>query len=347
MDRRHFVGSGVVGAAAGLQTGIAQALEGDRSRTLLKKVLFAMLSVQRRAWEQGVAAQALLELGDEDLVVLMANEALLRQLPDGRLAAGVASDDAVTDPAANGEPVLFAWKKTGDKKYKEGADRMLAYLLDKAPRTPDGTLFHLKTAPELWIDSMYMAPPFLAVAGHPEEAVKQVEGLRKRLWNEERRLFSHMWSEATMAFKRQDFWGVGNGWAAAGMARVVAALPESMRTERTRLQGYVRELLDGCLAHMRPDGLFHDVVDKPATFVETNLAQMLSYTIYRGVAAGWLDRTLLAPAERIRQAAHAKVDRFGWVQGVCGSPAFDRSGTACEGQAFFLLMEAAWRDLKR
>jgi hypothetical protein len=46
----------------------------------------------------------------------------------------------------------------------------------------------------------------------------------------------------------------------------------------------------------------------------------------------------------MRKAAHAKVDAFGLVQGVCGAPNFDRSGTATEGQAFFLLMEAAYRD---
>jgi len=65
------------------------------------------------------------------------------------------------------------------------------------------------------------------------------------------------------------------------------------------------------------------------------------------VAGGWLDRAYLAPAERMRQAAHSKVDPYGMVHGVCGSPMFDRSGTACEGQAFFLLMEAARRDVMR
>jgi unsaturated rhamnogalacturonyl hydrolase len=38
------------------------------------------------------------------------------------------------------------------------------------------------------------------------------------------------------------------------------------------------------------------------------------------------------------------VDRYGLVQGVCGSPEFSSPGTACEGQAFFLLMEEARRD---
>ena len=82
-----------------------------------------------------------------------------------------------------------------------------------------------------------------------------------------------------------------------------------------------------------------------STFVETNLAQMLAYTIYRGVQGGWLDAAYQTHADRMRQAAHAKVDPYGLVQGVCGAPSFDRSGTAPEGQAFFVLMEAAYRDL--
>ena len=69
--------------------------------------------------------------------------------------------------------------------------------------------------------------------------------------------------------------------------------------------------------------------------------------VYRGVQAGWLDAAYLAHADRMRGAAHAKVDAFGLVQGVCGAPHFDRSGTAPEGQAFFLLMEAAYRDCTR
>jgi unsaturated rhamnogalacturonyl hydrolase len=109
-----------------------------------------------------------------------------------------------------------------------------------------------------------------------------------------------------------------------------------------QLAGYVKDLIDACLKYQRPDGLFHDVLDKPETFVETNLAQMLAYTIYRGIQGGWLEAKYRAAADRLRQAAHAKVDAMGYVQGVCGSPRFDSAGTATEGQAFFLLMEAAY-----
>ena len=86
-------------------------------------------------------------------------------------------------------------------------------------------------------------------------------------------------------------------------------------------------------------------MDDLSTFVETNLGQMISYSIYRGVENGWLDSSYVDSANRMRAAARAKVDRYGLVQGVCGVPDFDRSYVAPEGQAFFLLMEAAWRDL--
>lgn len=48
----------------------------------------------------------------------------------------------------------------------------------------------------------------------------------------------------------------------------------------------------------------------------------------------------------MRKAANKKVDSFDLVMGVCGAPNFDRPGTATEGQAFFLLMEAAYNDLQ-
>ncbi len=309
------------------------------------KVTRAMLTMQRHAWEQGVAMQALLEWGERDLVIMMAREAVLRIWPDGRLGQ-VWDNHGVTDPASNGEGVLWAARETNDAALEAGAERMLDYLLRRAPRTKDGTLHHIDNKPQVWIDSMYMAPPFLAVAGAPDEALAQVDGFRRLLWDNERKLFSHIWDDGKGRFERQDFWGVGNGWAAAGMCRVLRALPEHRGAERRRLEGYIREVLDGCLRHRRPDGLFHDVVDKPDTFVETNLSQMLAYTIFRGVAGGWLPKSYLEPAGIMRAAARAKVDDLGYVRDVCGSPTFEAPGTATEGQAFFILMEAAVRDLE-
>jgi rhamnogalacturonyl hydrolase YesR len=121
-------------------------------------------------------------------------------------------------------------------------------------------------------------------------------------------------------------------------------LPESYTEEKRILAQHVREILDGCLVHQRADGLFHDAVDQPETFLETNLSQMLAYSIYRGMAGGWLPLTYKVHADKMREAVHQKVDDAGYVQGVCAAPTFDHAGTAPEGQAFFLLMEAAWKE---
>lgn len=313
--------------------------------TTIEKVKRAMLAMQRRPWEQGVAAQALLELGDFEDMVLLAKDSAYLQLDDGRLATP-GERHAVTDPAANGEPVLKAAQITGSDYLRNSAQRMADYLLHTAPRTPDGVIYHNTPAPELWIDSMYMAPPFLAVMGCPEEAVRQIDGLKRRLWYPEKKLYSHIWDEGAHRFTRMDFWGVGNGWAAAGMARVIRALPEGMTTERERLIASVKDVIDGCLPHMREHGLFHNVVDRADTFLEVNLSQMLAYTIYTGIRAGWLDESYRPHADLMRAAAHKQVDDYGFVWGVCGAPNFDRGGIATEGQAMFLLMESAHRALE-
>jgi len=326
--------------------GLSKSADKTGGSETVEKAIRAMLCMQRRAWEQGTAAQALLEWGEKDMVILFAKDAVVNQLKDGRLGLN-GQDRPVADPASNGEPVLFAAKATGDPALKRAADRMLEFLLFKAPRTAEGVLYHNYIENMVWVDAFYMVPPFLAVAGRPDEALRQIRGFRKILLNPEKKLYYHIWDEDKKEFARKAFWGVGNGWAAAGMTRVIRALPDSMGRERDEVTGYVREVVDGCLAFQRGDGLFHDVLDDPSTFVETNAAQMLAYSIYRGVKGGWLDKAYLEKADRMREAAHRQIDGYGLVQGVCGAPNFDRSGTAVEGQAFFILMEAAHRDLRK
>ncbi len=311
-----------------------------------QRVARALLAMQRYSWEQGVAAQAFLESGDLDTAVLLAREAVVRQLPDGRPAV-LGNLTAVTDPASVGEALLAAAASTGDAAFRRAADSLLEWLLHRAPRTKDGVLYHLHDRPQVWVDSLYMAPPFLAVAGEHEEAFRQLAGMRRLLLDPATGLLFHIWDDGMRAFARKALWGVGNGWALAGMTRVIRALPPVRATERGELITWVRQGVEGCLVFLRPDGLFHDVVNDRSTFVETNLSQMLAYVLYRGLAGGWLDARYLEPAERMRRAAHGKVDTEGLVQGVCASPHFDRPGTASEGQAFFLLMEAAADDFSR
>ena len=86
--------------------------------------------------------------------------------------------------------------------------------------------------------------------------------------------------------------------------------------------------LDGILAHQRSDHLFHDVLDDPSTFVETNVAQQVAYAIFRLASLIGVPNELLEKALLIRDAVLLKVDRHGLVRGICGSPTFTSSSTA-------------------
>jgi unsaturated rhamnogalacturonyl hydrolase len=349
VKRREFIwkSTAALGAASLAVAGFQAAARADdaspEDRELVERVKRAMLAMQRASWEQGVAAQACLELGEHDLVYLLAKDAALRQTRDGRLGV-VYTDGGTTDGAMVGEALVAAARRSGDPELQAASEKELTYILEKCPRTKGGTLYHRVDAPELWIDSMNTTPPFLATVGKHEEALQQIRGLRSALWDSDAKLYRHIWHDGRKEFKDAGHWGVGNGWAASAIARVIDLLAESAAKARNELASYAKEVVDGCLAHRRRDGLFHNVVDKPDTFVETNLSQMLAYTIYRGVRAGWLTPDYIQAADEMRSAARAKVDEHGFVEGVCGAPNFDKPGRATEGQAFFLRMEAARRD---
>ncbi len=339
MIRRHFLYAPVL-----LEAAASPAAQPETNRWIARAAN-AALAMQRRDWEQGILAQAFLEAGDHQRVILLTKAAIVQRVPDGRL--GVVIEGSPTDPAMGGEAYWRAGEMTGDPEIQQAARGLLDWILERSPRSADGILYHVFKKPEMWSDGFNGAPPFLAATGRYDEALRQIEGFRKRLWSPEKKLLSHIWDDGAREFKRKDFWGVGNGWAAAGLARVIRSLPPDRAGDRKRQAAFAQDIIDGCLAHQRPDGLFHDVVDRPDTFVETNLAQMLSFAIYTGVLGGWLPREYLTKADRMRAAARAKMDPFGYVQGVCGAPNFDRAGVATEGQAFSIMMEAAARRAAR
>ncbi|MDR3690984.1 MAG: glycoside hydrolase family 88 protein [Fimbriimonas sp.] len=303
---------------------------------LVKSAANAALALQRRDWEQGVVAQAFLELGAHEVAFGLARAILVFAREDGRLA--MLTDSGLADSAMIGEALYRAATQTGDPLLVEAEAKLRHYILVGAPRTADGTLHHLPN--QVWVDSHHCAGPYLAAVGEFESALSQFAGLKRRLWNEEAGLFHFQWDEATGAFADASFWGVGNGWAAAGLTRVIRSLP-SGHPARPGLIDTLSALLAAVQALQRPDGFFHNVLDDSQTFVELNAGQMFAFAIYEGMRGGWLPESLQRGADLARKASHAHMDTFGLIQPVCGAPMFDRPGIAAEGQAFFLMMEAA------
>jgi hypothetical protein len=76
--------------------------------SIIQKVKSAMLCIQRFQWEQGCAAQAILEYeGLTDEVIRLCEAAVLRGAEDGRIGV-MEKNESVDDPAAIGEALIFS-----------------------------------------------------------------------------------------------------------------------------------------------------------------------------------------------------------------------------------------------
>jgi len=343
INRRLFIRnasltlSGVMLGACGA-SGISSK-ESKETDLLAEKAKNAMLAMQRASWEQGVAVQAMIECADYDMLRLLVDAALVRQTNDGR-SSMLGSNNNVTDPVAAGYGILKCYELFGDNKYKQAADRLYDYCKNKAPRNEEGALYHLNNSREIWSDSIYMLPPFLAAYGDYDECLKQIRGYRNCLWNPENRLYSHRWNDGENRFINARFWGGGNGWAAAAFAIIYELLPDSEQTYKTEISAYLTELIEGLQTKALPNGLFNDFVGEPDSFEETNLSQMAAFAIFKGVKSGMIDKKFLNFAVKMKEGALAKVDEYGYVQGAAGSPSFNSPGTSTEAQAFLLMMLA-------
>jgi hypothetical protein len=70
---------------------------------------------------------------------------------DGALAD--LREQGVNDSGAVGEAVLWTARRSGDDGLQQAFDRQLSWLLVHGPRAADGTLFHLRSRQECWVDT--------------------------------------------------------------------------------------------------------------------------------------------------------------------------------------------------
>ena len=322
----------------------------EKTGNPIRKVISAMTAMQRFPWEQGTAAQSLYEMGLDELWIPMAYDAVKRQSRDGRLAlvGGIA---AVSDPAVNGEVCIRAYEKTKDPFFKEGYEKMLSYLLKNAPRTKDGIICHNNvsfqkefSAKQLWIDGLYMVPPFLACAGLVREAYFQIQGYIHTLFDPKASLFFHIADTEQERFVRKLHWATGNGWAAMGIARVLEEAEKAGEEEiREKLLSFEKKVLSSMISLAGEDGRFHDILDDPSSFIDGTSSMMAASAVYRGIAKGYLPKEWKTWADRSFNSVSGRINSYGLLYEVCGCPDFMKSGTSCEAQAAYL-MSCAWKE---
>ncbi len=208
------------------------------------------------------------------------------------------------------------------------------WLCIKAPKTRWGGLQHVITSfeddqavqlneGELWIDTLFMAVLFLHQAGRTwgradwcEQAMEQALAHTQYLYDKQTGLFHHGWS-----FKRNDnfgqvFWLRGNSWYTLAMSYWLkgnADLPVHMETH---LGNLLRAQGEALLPLQSADGLWHTVLDDPASYAETSGSAAIAAGWLRLIKNGVLPETFLQPALNCVKAVMTRVAADGTVQGV-------------------------------
>jgi rhamnogalacturonyl hydrolase YesR len=261
-----------------------------------------------------------------------------------------------------------------NKKYLDAASREQNYVINIAPRAWNGAISQRYNTPEVWADFIYMVPPFLAyyaVATANTSLLRltiQQCGLYRQILQANMTIAAQknvqgVWEHIIGPNDSQPgLWSTGNGWAAAGMTRVLATTLKweqsaSWAYEQGLLTQWIKEIIDGTmqgsLTSIEPStGLLRNYLNDTSWFGETSGTALISSVLYRmAVLAPEIfarKSGYIAWAEKLRKSVAAHVEANGifspavnplnWgdhTPYTTGSP---------EGQSFGLLLAAAYRD---
>lgn len=211
-----------------------------------------------------------------------------------------------------------------------------------------------------------MVPPFFAYYGVftgdvnlVQEAVRQCE-LYCDVLDTENGLWKHIVNaDGCDANAKSDpgLWSTSNGWAAAGMARVLATMQKSRFSDETKdnqtsLVRMIKRILDGAMTlDTDESGLLRNYIDDETWFGEVAGTALLAATAFRmaNLEAGTFGKTYTEWAVQKKNTISCCIDlEVGIVEPVVNplneSQRKPLDGISPEGQVFVVLLQASWKD---
>jgi unsaturated rhamnogalacturonyl hydrolase len=254
-----------------------------------------------------------------------------------------------------GYAALTAYETTQQPEYLDYAERVADYFLHTAPRTSDGTLTH--DSHRVWVDTLLSSVPFLTkmsqVSGESlylEEAISQTVRHAEHLQDPDTGLYRHAWDETGSNPAGQPFWGRGNGWAMMANVTLLSKMPVT-HTSRSVVLDSVQRQAAGLQPLQDSSGLWHTVLTRPDSYLETSATMLIGYGLEQGVQHGWLDEAEFSePTRAARLGVWRRVTADGTVTGVSGPTwpretaedyaAIPHGGLRLYGQGLALLLES-------
>jgi len=203
-------------------------------------------------------------------------------------------------------------------------DNYLKWITTGQKRLADGTLARDRPLRDtLWLDDLYMSVPALAQMGaltgearYFDDATRQIIQFSSRMFMPENGLYRHGWVQE-MDSHPTFHWGRANGWAIVAMAELLSELPEN-HPARAAVLAQFRAHAAGLARVQGHTGLWHQLLDRPNSYLETSASAMFVYAMARGINRGWLDPLAYGPVVSLGWNAVAQqVNAKGQVENTC------------------------------
>lgn len=197
---------------------------------------------------------------------------------------------------------------TGDDRYREFLARVADLYLE---RRPDGLPRPVDA--DARVEDVFCASAVLGHAYVATDDMRYAEMLAELLARVHAQPESGLWWHCGAS---PFYWGRGNAFAALGFAEALSCLPAGF-AGRDELEAKHRAHVEALVAHQHPSGAWHQVIDRPDSYLELTATAMIGYAITRGVARGWLPAALAAAAVRAWAAVAERIDGQGMVRDAC------------------------------
>ncbi|QDT88525.1 glycoside hydrolase family 88 protein [Gimesia algae] len=202
-------------------------------------------------------------------------------------------------------------KATGNPEYLQLAKQAADLGFDKQGNMRESMPHHVEMS-----DAVFMSCPILAAVGRLTGETKYYDMALKH-W----RFIQNMDQRPDGIYQNSPLsiaaWGRGNGFPALGLALVLSELPLNSPLREQFIAGH-RKHLEALSRHQDPNGMWHQVIDHPGSYREMTSTCMITFSMIRGVRAGWLDAKIYTPIiERAWYAIKTRVAFDGTLVDVC------------------------------
>ncbi|WP_114194087.1 glycoside hydrolase family 88/105 protein [Edaphovirga cremea] len=298
----------------------------DRQLKALK-VSAAELSIENWDWPQGVGIYGIWRLykvtGQSRYL------GYVRSWYQRRLAEGLPEKDI--NRVAPMLTLTTMSLELNDRSHDDLIHEFAHWIEKELVRTQENGFTHSTSdhlnEEQLWVDTLFMSSLFYARAGsylarpaYSEEVTYQFLLHIKYLIDRKTGLWMHGWNFNEASNYGEALWGRGNGWAAISTVDFLEMLSEKNAGYQMIEQTFQRQAA-AAMKYQHPSGMWHTLVNKPDSYLETSGTAGFTYALLKGMRLGLLDDSYQDTAWKGVKALLSRINEQGEVADVsAGTP---------------------------